>query len=270
MTGHAIVSMEYRSILWNYLGGLMKLDAVAKSLQVIDLLSKYPRGLSISELTNKLGFPKSTIHRIVSTLAAYDYVSQNLESKKYSLSLKFLSIGRVILSNFDVRNIANKHLHKLHERCNETIHLAILRNDRVIYIDKIEKPGGLSLATYIGFSTDPHAAAGGKVLLSSLSQDEVMYIYKNRPLKIYGKNTITNMAQLLEELENIRKLGYAIDNEEYYEGVRCVAAPIWAGGRIIASISITGSIFTMTMERINQELAGMVLKTGEEISNEMK
>jgi len=75
---------------------------------------------------------------------------------------------------------------------------------------------------------------------------------------------------LFEELEKIRKQGYAIDDEEYYEGVRCVAAPIRAGRKIIAALSITGSIFTMTMERIDRELIGLVMKAAEEISSEMQ
>jgi DNA-binding IclR family transcriptional regulator len=89
-------------------------------------------------------------------------------------------------------------------------------------------------------------------------------------MKPYGKNTITSIDDLFKELEKIRKQGYAIDNEEYYEGVRCVAAPIRAGGKIVAALSITGSIFTMTMERINNELKTMLLKTTERISNEME
>ncbi|TET82031.1 MAG: IclR family transcriptional regulator, partial [Desulfobacteraceae bacterium] len=86
----------------------------------------------------------------------------------------------------------------------------------------------------------------------------------------YGKNTITSIDDLFKELEKIRKQGYAIDNEEYYEGVRCVAAPIRAGGKIVAALSITGSIFTMTMERINNELKQLVMDKAHKISSEMQ
>lgn len=248
----------------------MKLASLDKSLQIIDLLSKNPQGLSLSKIADKLGFPNSTIHHILSTFRAHDYIAQNLETKKYTLGLKFLSISSIILENLDIRKTAYNYLRKLHQRCNETVHLSILRDGKVTYIDKIQKAGGLSLATYIGFRTDPHAAAGGKVLLSELSNEEILDIYKERPLRIYGKNTITNMGQLLEELSNIQKQGYAIGNEEYYEGIRCVAAPIRAGGKIIAAVSITGSIFSMTMERINEEFIGLVTKIAEEISSEMQ
>ena len=254
----------------------MKLTTLDKSLQVIDLLSKNPQGLSLLEMSNIIGFPKSSIHHILSTFLPYDYVAQNAETKKYSLGFKFLSLSRVILDTIDVRKIANKYLLELHDRCKElygeckeAIHLTILRNGKVVYIDKINAQVGLSLATYVGFRTDPHAAAGGKVLLSELSPKDIIAIYNGRALKQYGKNTITSIDDLFKELEKIRKQGYAIDNEEYYEGVRCVAAPIRAGGKIVASLSITGSIFTMTMERINNELKTMLIETVERISKEM-
>lgn len=248
----------------------MKITSLDKALQIIELLSKNPQGLSLLELNQKLGFPKSTIHHILSTFIPYDYVTQDPERKKYALGLRFLGISRTILDNIDIRRTAHDYIRKLHQECNEAVHLSILRNGMVTYIDKVQKEGGLSLDTYIGFTTDPHAAAGGKILLSELSDNEVKEIYKNRSLKIYGKNTITNLSRLLEEIKNIRVQGYAIDNEEYYEGVRCVAAPIRAGGKIMASLSVTGSIFTITMERIQRELIPLVKKTAEDISANLK
>ena len=145
-----------------------------------------------------------------------------------------------------------------------------MRGGHVIYIDKIDTQGMLSLATYIGFRTDPHAGAGGKVLLSELSRKEIMDIYRERPPKTFAKNTITSMPRLFEELEKIKKQGYAIDDEEYYEGIRCVAAPVRAGWKVVAAISITGAIFTMTMDRIRNELKALVMETAERISNELQ
>jgi IclR family KDG regulon transcriptional repressor len=248
----------------------MKLTSLDKSLRLIDTLSKNALGMSLSQLSEALNYPKSTVHHMLSTLLSYDYVSQDPETKKYSLGFKFLSIGRVILDNIDVRRTARRHLLELHEQCKEAVHLAILRDGKVIYIDKIDTQGMVSLATYIGFRTDPHAAAGGKVLLSELSRKEIMDTYREKPLKTYGKNTITSMPQLFEELEKIKKQGYAIDDEEYYEGIRCVAAPIRAGWKVVAAVSITGAIFTMTMERIHNDLKAMVMETTERISNELQ
>jgi len=248
----------------------MKLSSLNKSLQVLDLMSKYPKGLSLSDLTAELDFPKSTIHHILSTFLPYEYVAQDPETKKYSLGFRFLSIAKVILDNIDVRKIANPHLRRLHEECGEAVHLAILRNGKVVYIDKFDRLGGLTLATYIGFSTDPHAAAGGKVLLSELPPQRIKQIYRDKPLKVYGKKTIADFDRLMNELRKIESQGYAIDDEEYYEGVRCVAAPVRAGGQIVAAISITGSTFTLTMDRIHHQLKGLVMRTADGISSELR
>jgi DNA-binding IclR family transcriptional regulator len=247
----------------------VRLSSIEKSLKIVDLLGEYPRGLSLSELNVRLGFPPSTIHHILSTLRDYNYISQDIETKKYQLGFKFLSISSIILDNLGIRRKAYRHMQRLHQLCNETVNLWILRGGRVTLIDKIQRVGGLSLDTYIGYSTDPHAAASGKVLISELEENEIREIYKTRPLRAYAKNTITNLTRLLEELDNIRKQGYAIDNEEYYEGVRCVAAPIRFEGNIKAAISITGSIFSISMERMNQELIELITETAKEVSAEL-
>jgi len=248
----------------------LKISSLDKALQIIELLSKNPQGLSLLELNQKLGFPKSSIHHILSTFIPYDFVSQDPAGKKYALGFRFLGIGRIIIDNLDIRKTAHDSLRKLHRDCHEAVHLSILRNGLVTYVDMIQKEGGLSLATYIGFTTDPHAAAGGKILLSGLSDAEVKELCQKRPLKKYGKNTITRFSRLLKEIKEIRQQGYAIDDEEYYEGVRCVAAPVRAGGRMIAALSVTGSIFTITMERIQRELIPLVKKTAEGISADLQ
>ena len=248
----------------------MKINSIDRSLSIIDLLSRQPNGMKLFEISGELSLNNSTVHHILHTLLPRDYVSQDPDTRKYFLGFRFLEISRRILDNIDIRKIAAKHLYKLHDECREAVHLAVLRNGKVIYIDKIDSKVQLSLATYIGFATDAHAAAGGKVLLSDLTEDRIRGLYENGFLKVYGKNTIREIDQLLEELKNVKQQGYAIDDEEYYEGIRCVAAPIRAGGKIIASVSITGSIFTVTPERIESELIHQVMETGKRISAELR
>jgi DNA-binding IclR family transcriptional regulator len=226
--------------------------------------------LSLSEISNSLGFHKSTAHHILKTLLPFEYVYQYRDTKKYALGYRFLEISKGILNNIDVRKVANGHLRRLQGQCNETVHLAILRNGKVIYIDKIDSTSGLSLVTYVGFTTEPHAVAAGKVLLSEMTPEEVRGLFGNRALKTYGTKTITTVGKLLEHLGTVKDQGYAIDDEEHHEGVRCVAAPVRAGGKIVAALSVTGSIFTMTPERIHGELIKMAVKTAEGISREMR
>jgi DNA-binding IclR family transcriptional regulator len=247
----------------------MKLGTLDKTFQIIDLLAQNPRGLRLSEMSAELGLPSSSIHHILSMLRSSDYVDQDSDNKRYRLGFKFLVISSTILDNLDIRRTAYIHLRQLHQKVNETVNLTILRNGQVTFIDKIQKVGGLSLDTYIGFSTAPHAAASGKVLLSEMNAHEIESIYRSPSLKTFGKNTITTLSQLLKELEEVRRQGYAIDNEEYYEGVRCVAAPVRASSKVVAAVSVTGSIFTLTMDRINKEIVGLVKDTAGRISSEL-
>ena len=248
----------------------MKINSIDRCLSIVDILSHHPNGMKLSEISKELGLNNSTTHHILQTLLPHDYVSQESETKKYSLGFRFLEISRRILDNIDIRKIANSHLQTLHDECREAVHLAILRNAKVIYIDKIDTKVQVSLATYIGFTTDAHAAAGGKILLADLPEERVRSLFGNSTLKIYGKNTIRKIDDLLVELRSVRRQGFAIDDEEYYEGIRCVAAPIQAGGKTIASISVTGSIFTVTPERVKSELIQQVVETGNRISNALK
>ncbi len=248
----------------------MKISSLDKSLRIVDLLARNPKGLNLSAISRALQIPTSTAHHILATFASHGYISKDPETKKYSLGFRFVSVSKVILENLDVRQIAHEHLVKLHERCRESVFLAILRDGKIAYIDRINYLSGLSLATNVGFTTEPHATAGGKVLLSELTRQEIERIYGSRRLRRYGKNTITSLHKLFKELEKVRERGYAIDDEEYYEGVRCVGAPIKAGGKIIAALSITGSVFSMTMERIQQELIEMAVQTAKDISSQMK
>lgn len=245
----------------------MKLGSIEKCLRVFDLLCQNPQGLRLSDISRALDLPTSSVHHILRTLLPHDYISQDSATKKYALGYRFLEIGRSILNNFDIRHIARDHIRELQVRCGLTVHVAVLRNNKVIYVDKVGSPVGLSLATYVGFATEPHAAGGGKVLLAGLTESDIKKIYPDGQLKQYGKNTITSLPALMAELEKVREQGYALDDGEYYEGVRCVAAPIRAGGNVVAALSITGSVFAMTMERIESEFKEMVIEAAERISS---
>lgn len=246
-----------------------KLTSIEKSLQIIDTLKDFSGPVDLSEVSKALDYHKSTVHNILRTLVKHEYVYQDLDTKKYFLGYKFLEISRTILDRIDVRKIAHDHLVALQEQTGLITNLMILRRDKVIYIDKISPPVAVSLLTYIGFSTEAHATAGGKVLLSGLSQEQIRSLYKNIPLSKVGKNTITDIDLLLKELKKVKIQGYALDDEELTEGIRCLSAPIKAGGKIVAAASVTGSIFTMTHEKMNRDFLGPLMKTAGKISAEM-
>jgi DNA-binding IclR family transcriptional regulator len=248
----------------------MRLSSIERCLRLIELLSENPQGLKLKEISQVLQANPSTVHHLLSTLVYNAYVIQDGDSKKYSLGTRILEISRRVLNSMDIRRTARPHLEALHRSCQESVHLAVLRSGKAVYIEVIKHHGGLSLATDIGFSADPHATSGGKVLLAGLCDREVAELYASRALEKFGPRTITRIKDLMAELGRIRRQGYAVDDEEYDEGGRCVAAPVWAGGQVVAAVSVTGNIFTITRDRIRTELEAAVRQTAADISNLLK
>ena len=248
----------------------MRIKSIDRCFDIIELLTQHPEGMRVLDIADYLGLNSSTVHHILRTLMSRNYLSQFNDTKKYSLGYAFLEISQKILDGIDLRKIARPHLEALHKKSGEAIHLSVLKDGKVVYLDVIRSPKGLSLATHIGFTTEPHAAAGGKVLLTGISDYELSTIYANRPFKLYTSKTCKNLKSLKRELVKVRKLGYAIDDEEYYEGVRCVAAPIIVRNKTVGSISITGAVFKITLDRIQADLARLVVEAANTIAEKMK
>jgi len=246
----------------------MKLSSLQKTLSMLDVLGEAPAGgLSVTALSKLTGFPGSSVHHMLSTLKDNGYVSQNPETKKYALGFKFLTLSRKVLDTFDLRQIAAETLRELNRNTGETVFLSILRGNRVLFIDRIQaQEAKFPLATDIGFTSEPHASSSGKVLLSELPVDQIMAMYPKEELTVFGPRTISSRTALFHHLETVRASGYAIDDEEYYLGIRCIAAPVRAGGAIRASVSITGSVFTMTLEAITNSLVPQVKEAASRIS----
>ncbi len=247
----------------------MSIGTLDKTVKIIELLSKSPTGMSVSEISRALGFPKSTTHHILKTFLKHGFFSQNGESKKYALGIKFLYVSSAILAQLDIGKIAEGHLLDLHEKSHEIVQLYIAREGKMVCTSKVGNLRGLTLSSYVGWVTEPHASAAGKILLSGYAIESLLKIYPDKKLKKFGKNTITDLDLLIKDLEKVRAQGYAIDDEEYYEGVRCISAPVWAGNKVVAAVSCTGPVFRMTMKRINSELIQMVKETAAKISNDL-
>ena len=232
----------------------MILGSVDRAMKVFEILNGYPDGLRLSELAERLDTTQSTAHHVLSTMVPYGYVQQDPETRRDSLGLRFLQVGQTIASNFQLRKITHRHLEKLRTEVEGATHVAILKDDKVTYVDKTDWSGGLTLATYIGFTTDAEATAGGKLLLSTLSDGQVDDLYRDKEFSKYTDKSIGSLSELKEVLTKCREQGYAVDDEEYYEGIHCVAVPIYAGNKVIAALSVTSSVFAYSMEEMTTKV----------------
>jgi len=193
--------------------------------KIIDLLENSSE-LRLKDIAEKLNIDKSTVHRFLKTLLKYNFVRMNPSNKKYSLGLKFLNIATKIIDSIDIRNIAHPYLIDLEESSNETIHLTTFDGKRVVYIDKIESIKPIRMYSRIGNVAPINCTAAGKAILAFQKESVINSIIQGLDFIPVTKNTITDKKKFIEELEDVRNKGFAIDNSEHEENICCIAVPI--------------------------------------------
>jgi len=245
------------------------IQSIDRALQVLELFSLEKPEWGVTEISKALNIYKSNVHNILSTFAEKGFVKKDSKTDKYKLGIKFFELGSVVIKNMDLRRIAHPHIEKLSKEFNETVHLGVLDEGRVVSIEREESNKGLCSHIEIGKRTPLHCTAVGKAIMAYLSEDKVATIVKGKGLEKYTENTITNEEELEKEFLKIRKQGYAVDNMEHEEGVRCVAGPIRDyNGKVIASMSISGPAFRINESNI-PNIAKKVKECCDCISEEM-
>jgi len=241
------------------------LQSVDHALAVLESFDAANPELGVTALSGRLKLAKSTVYRLLSTLAARGYVCQNPATGKYRLGLKAFEVGSLAVSQLTVREIALPLLERLRDATKETVHLGVRDGDAVIYLDKIETPHAMRMYSRTGRRAPLHCTALGKVLLAFAPSTEAARLLR-RGLRRYTPNTIIDPDVLGKELGKIREDGYALDEEEFEEGLKCVAAPLWDySGTVVASAGIAGPHIRITSDRL-PDLIAVVRETAGEIS----
>ncbi len=249
------------------------IHAIERAASIVDILALHPQGLSLAELAEKVNLPKGTAHRILSSLAYFDYIRQDSRTRFYFLGFKFVELGNLILRNIELRNEAAQPLALLSAKVMETVHLVIQDDNKALYIDKTDshaRDSGLQMVSRVGKRIPMHCSAVGKVLLAHLKETEANSIIETEGLLPRTGRTINDKSKLRENLKSIRVQGYGIDDEENEEGIRCVAAPIRNGsGEVVAAISVSAPANRMPVERIHETVKYLVVETAREISGKL-
>lgn len=240
---------------------------------ILDRVGQNPQGMSIRDLSADLNLPKGTVHRILSSLAYFGYIRQEPETKTYFLGLKLMELNTLLAAQLDLRKVAEPILGELAERTKMTAHMVILDRGEVVYIEKIEArqpAGGLKMASRVGSRNPVHSSAVGKVILSGLPEGAVDALIREKGLPRRTANTITDPEQFKEHLAAVRSQGYAVDDEENEQGIRCLAAPVFDGKRrVVAAISVSGPAFQMTKKVLLDVMKRDVMASADEISRRL-
>ncbi|HEX8917436.1 MAG TPA: IclR family transcriptional regulator [Chloroflexota bacterium] len=215
-------------------------NSVVRALGILQAFTQAEGALSLGELSARVGMPKSSVHRLASTLEREGFLARHAENGRYQLGLAVLKLAGPALASIDLRQLARPSLEGLARELQDTVHLAVLDRGEVIYIDKIESPSRVQMVSHIGGRSPAHCTALGKVMLAYLREDEVEHIVAERGLTPLTSATITSMDALRAELEAVRGRGYAVDEGEHEAMVRCVAAPIHDSRRqVVGAVSVT-------------------------------
>ncbi|HHY42106.1 MAG TPA: IclR family transcriptional regulator [Thermoanaerobacterales bacterium] len=243
-------------------------QSVRRAMMILEELATEKEGLGVTELAKRINLHKSTVHRMLTTLLNQGYVEQTVSSDKYRLGMKLLFLGGAILERMDIRREAHDLLKELSEKVNETVHLVVPDGYRAIYIDKLDSNKTIRMYSQIGRIAPLHASAVGKVILA-FSEESFIHKVIEKGLTRFSAKTITEPKKLMEHLKKIRELGFAVDDEENEEGIRCVAAPIFDyTGKVIGAISVSGPTVTVTQEKI-KEISESVVDCAKKISQRM-
>ena len=229
-----------------------RIKSVVRTLTMIETLSAHRGGATITALAAELSLPKSSVFRMLNTLLEFGYVRQDPTTERYALGPRFLHLAASVEHGSDVRELAHPFLVELSERTTETVHLAVRVGDHMVYIDKIDSPRSVVMASRVGQQGPLHSTALGKAYLSAMPPEERRSVVQSLPLERRTDRTLVAPEALLKDLETCARRGFAIDNVENEDGVRCVGAVI-RGDRDAAiaalSVSAPASRFSLSAAR---------------------
>ncbi len=228
-----------------------QIGSLEKGLRALELLVEKEE-LSVSQVAAEMGINRSASHRFLATLRELGYAEKNVEGR-YQATFKLFELGMKVANRFEIRRLARPYLRELGATYNETINLGYLEGSQVVHLDKVESSEILRMDPGIGTSAPAYCTGLGKSILAFLPEEELHVYLDKVTLTPFTPNTITSKEQLQTELQQIRKNGYAVDNEELSLWLRCVAAPITVYGDYpLYAISVSGPTTRMTDEAIDR------------------
>lgn len=236
-----------------------RVQAVGISLAIIEALQEH-NGAGVTELANELGYSKGTIHSHLMTLLEHEYVVR--EEGIYRLSLRFLELGESAIDRINGYDAVVSELDDLASGSGELAQFATHEHGQIVYLYKTEGERAVQTASSIGMREYMHCTALGKAILSTMSEDRINEVIDMRGLPKFSEQTITTPEMLHAELDEIRQQGYAFDEEEKIEGLRCVGTPIQAiNGRTMGAISISGPSSRMEETFYREKLPSMLTRS---------
>lgn len=239
-------------------------NAIGTTFRILEVLKDHD-GCGVAEIADHLGMPKSTVHDHLQSLHTLGYVVK--DDGIYRVGARFLDLGGYARQRMKTYQVARPEIKKLAEETGEHANLMVEQHGQGIFLDKTEGEDAVQLDTYAGMQVHLHTTALGKAMLAHMPDERVDEIVDRHGLPAVTENTISDPEELREQLREVRKQGYAVDDEERVEGMRCIAAPIVGPDDDPAgAVSISGPTIRMQGEQFEEDLPEAVLGTANVIA----
>jgi len=250
-------------------GNNYKVKSVDLAFDILFKISE-KKSLSLPKISEIFKIKEKKVQGILETLLKRGYLSFNKKNNTYSLGIKNFEVGQAYLDNLDLRKLAKGYLKYIAEKFNETVYLAVRSNFEIVYMDSYEVNRTVSVKSRLGKLLPMYASASGKVHLADMSETELEEFFKEVELKKYTPKTITDKEILKKHIEEVKRNGYAIDDEEWEEEVRCLSVPVKNyKNNVVAAITISAPSFRVSKEKLINEVKDEMIKKAEELSREL-
>lgn len=240
-----------------------RVPSVERAFTVMDEIGSSPKGLSLMDITEKTGYAKTTVFMLVTVLERIGVLRQ--VEGRYFLGGHLAALGGQALQRLDLRSVADPVMRDLSDKTGFTTHLGVLEKCQVIFVGKVEHEGFIRFSSYVGLSQPFHVSSLGKAIAAFLPEERTTELLRC-PLERRTRYTITEPSALQQALQVIQRQGYAVEDEEDAEGVRCIGAPIFDHhGAVNGAVSVTAVRAELPVEAF-PAVSRMVVTAAQEIS----
>ncbi len=220
----------------------LEVQVLQRAMDVLEVIGTSTDPVSLKNITERVGLPKSTVYRILSNLESRGYICCSNEGG-YRLGVTFLTLGQKAERGFELKRLARPHMTRLNQLTNESVHLGVLARNKVLYLDSIDSPHTIRLVAQIGGSNHLHCTSLGKALLIAHTDDEIRQILIEAGMERRTHYTLVTPEAFLKEMEVVRRVGFGFDDRESDNECFCIGAPIYNHlGQVLAAISVSGPI----------------------------
>jgi DNA-binding IclR family transcriptional regulator len=225
-----------------------RLNVLGKALAVLEAVSDHPQGIGLPDLAARLGLPRQTVHRVLGQLEDSGLLLRDRPRERFTIGPRLARLALAALGSSNRWAPVTSVMRELVDEIGETCNIGVLDGLDYIYIERIECKWPLRIHLEVGDRTPAHCLSGGKVLLAHLEPKLRARLLRSRKLVARTSRSITRIPELEVELENVRRRGYGMNNEENFEGIVAVAVPIRDGqGRVVAALTMHGPLPRLTL-----------------------